>query len=44
MILFKTTPTPDGNNDLNAIGNMTGVTYTLTVVSNTPPVLVLPAT
>ena len=42
VVLFKTTPTPAGDNDENAIGNMAAVTYTLTVVSNTPPVLVLP--
>ena len=41
-VLFERTPTPAGSNDGAAIGGMTGATFFLTVVTNTPPELDLP--
>ena len=40
--LFDRTPTPAGSNDGGAVSGSTAATFTLTVVANTPPVIVLP--
>lgn len=41
--MFDRTLSPSGVNDGSALTSLTGVSFTLTVVANTPPALVLPA-
>jgi hypothetical protein len=41
--MFDRTLSPSGANDGSALTSLTGVSFTLTVVANTPPALVLPA-
>jgi hypothetical protein len=41
--MFDRTLSPSGVNDGAALTSLTGVSFTLTVVANTPPALVLPA-
>jgi hypothetical protein len=43
VFIFDPTLSPWGANDDSALTNLAGVSFTLTVVANTPPALVLPA-
>jgi hypothetical protein len=43
VFMYDRTLSPEGANDGFALSNLTGVSFTLTVVANTPPALVLPA-